>query len=97
MADPSPFAAAVRAHDWPRYIATQFARQDKRADLFTLYAFDAEIDRITRIASDPLPGEIRLQWWREALHGERADEGAKWGQKGRISVKSCEILFDRRK
>ena len=76
MADPSPFAATVRAHDWPRYIATQFARQDKRADLFTLYAFDAEIDRITRIASDPLPGEIRLQWWREVLGGERADEGA---------------------
>jgi hypothetical protein len=28
---------------------------------------------------------------------ERPDEGAKWGQKGRISVKSCEILFGRRK
>ena len=66
----------MRAHDWPRYIATQFAPEDKRADLLTLYAFDAEIDRITRIASDPMPGEIRLKWWSEVLHGERSDEGA---------------------
>jgi 15-cis-phytoene synthase len=73
---PSPFADTVRAHDWPRYIAAQFAPEGKRADLMTLYAFDAEIDRITRIASDPLPGEIRMQWWREVLHGERAEEGA---------------------
>jgi hypothetical protein len=28
---------------------------------------------------------------------ERADECARRGQKGRISVKSCEIFFDRRK
>jgi 15-cis-phytoene synthase len=72
---PSPFADSVRSHDWPRYIAVQFAPEAKRADLLTLYAFDAEVERITRIASDPLPGEIRLQWWREVLHGERADEG----------------------
>lgn len=71
----SSFAETVRSHDWPRYIATQFAPEKKRADLLTLYAFDAEIERITRRASDPLPGEIRLQWWREVLQGERADEG----------------------
>ena len=71
----SPFSDAVRSHDWPRYLATQFAPEHKRADLLTLYAFDAEIDRICQKASDPLPGEIRLQWWREVLQGERVDEG----------------------
>ncbi len=71
----SPFADTVRSHDWPRYIAVQFAPEAKRADLLTLYAFDAEMDRICQIASDPLPGEIRLQWWREVIHGERLEEG----------------------
>lgn len=77
MAAPLPeLAAAVRAHDWPRYIAIQFAPESKRTDLTTLFAFNAEIDRITRIASDPLPGEIRLQWWREVLSGEREGDAA---------------------
>lgn len=74
MAANPDFAATVRAHDWPRYIAIQFAPEDKRADLIAIAAFAAEIDRIIRAASDPLPGEIRLQWWREVLSGEREGE-----------------------
>ncbi|MGB8818681.1 MAG: squalene/phytoene synthase family protein [Rhizobiaceae bacterium] len=70
----SELAALVRAHDWARYIAIQFAPQVKRDALITLFAFDAEIDRVIHRASDPLPGEIRVQWWREVLSGERADE-----------------------
>jgi 15-cis-phytoene synthase len=70
----SPFIQTVRAHDWPRYIAAQFAPEGKRAELIALYAFDAEIDRICQKASDPLPAEIRLQWWREVLHGDRQEE-----------------------
>jgi phytoene synthase len=70
------FAATVRSHDWSRHIAIQFAPEDKRGPLTTLHAFNAELDRITRIASDPLPGEIRLQWWREVLSGERQGEAA---------------------
>lgn len=67
-------AAIVRSRDWPRYIATQFAPEGKRAALLSLYAFNAETDRIVAIASDALPGEIRLQWWREVLSGEREGE-----------------------
>lgn len=67
-------AATVRAYDWPCYIAIHFAPESKRDALSTLFAFNAEIDRISRIASDPLPGEIRLQWWREVLSGERDGE-----------------------
>ena len=68
------FATTVRSHDWPCFIAIQFAPEVKRNALFVLSAFSAEIDRITSIASDPLPGEIRLQWWREVLSGERDGE-----------------------
>lgn len=74
MAAKSEFAATVRAHDWPRYIAIQFAPEDKRGDLIAIAAFNAEIDRIVRAASEPLPGEIRLQWWREVLSGDREGE-----------------------
>lgn len=75
MAAPeNAFASTVRSHDWPRHIAIQFAPEAKRPALQALFAFNAEIDRITAIASDPLPGEIRMQWWREVLSGEREGE-----------------------
>ena len=35
-----------------------------------LYAFDAELLRVRDIVSDPLPGEVRLQWWRDLVDGE---------------------------
>ena len=53
-----------------------FAPADRRGALFSLYAFDIEISRIRDLAREPMPGEIRLQWWREVLEGERAGEAA---------------------
>jgi phytoene synthase len=44
--------------------------------LFALYAFDAEISRVRELAHEPMPAEIRLQWWREVLLGERVSESA---------------------
>jgi 15-cis-phytoene synthase len=66
----------VKMHNRDRYTATLFAPENKRSDLFTLYAFDAEVSRIRAVISDPLPGEIRLQWWREVINGERAGEAS---------------------
>jgi 15-cis-phytoene synthase len=66
--------AIVRAASRERYVATLFAPENKRAALFALYAFDAEIDRIRDLVHDPLPGEIRLQWWRDVANGERGGE-----------------------
>lgn len=63
----------VRKADPDRYIATLYAPEDKRAALFALYAFDAEIIRIRDLVSEPLPGEIRLQWWRDALSSGLAE------------------------
>lgn len=67
-------AALVREVDRDRYLAALFAPADRRSALFSLYAFDIEISRIRDLAREPMPGEIRLQWWREVLEGERAGE-----------------------
>jgi 15-cis-phytoene synthase len=72
----SALADLVKQADPDRYIATLFAPADKRDSLFALYAFDAEISRIVDLAHDPLPGEIRLQWWRDVANGERDGEAA---------------------
>ena len=60
----------VRAGDPDRYFATLFAPQGARPHLFALYAFSLTIARVREAASNPMAGEIRLQWWRDALQGE---------------------------
>ena len=69
-------AALLREADRDRYLATLFAPAAQRDALFALYAFNVEIARVRDLAREPLPGEIRLQWWREVLSGERAGEAA---------------------
>lgn len=59
----------VRRGDKDRYLSSLFAPADKRRYIFALYAFNLEIARIRDIVSDALPGEMRLQWWRDALAG----------------------------
>ena len=57
----------VRHHDRPRYYASLFAPAKHRNALFSLFALKAEVARIPALVSEPSLGEIRLQWWREAL------------------------------
>lgn len=60
--------ALIRRVDPDRWISSRFiADPAKRADVIALYAFDHELARAPRVASNPLIGEIRLTWWREAL------------------------------
>jgi phytoene synthase len=68
--------ALVRAADKDRYLATLFAPAGQRGPLFALYAFDAEIESVRERAHEPMPGEIRLQWWRDVINGERPGEAA---------------------
>jgi phytoene synthase len=69
--------ALTRAQDPDRYYATLFAPAETRPALFALYAFSAEVARIRESVSDPMPGEIRLQWWRDAVIGQaRGDASA---------------------
>jgi phytoene synthase len=64
----------VRAADKDRFLATLFAPAEFRGPLFALYAFNCEIAQVRDLAREPLPGEMRLQWWHEALAGERRAE-----------------------
>jgi phytoene synthase len=66
----------VRAADKDRFLATLFAPAERRGPLVALYAFNAEIAGVRDRAREPMPGEIRLQWWRDVLNGERAGEAA---------------------
>lgn len=53
--------------DW--FLAILFAPAEVRAHLFALFAFRSEILGIPSKVREVLPGEIRYQWWRDALHG----------------------------
>jgi 15-cis-phytoene synthase len=57
----------VREADKDRFLATLFAPADKRGALFALYAFNIEVARIREAVREPMAGEIRLQWWRDAV------------------------------
>src|SRR4029078_2483164 len=59
----------VRSGDKNRFLATLFAPQKYRRALFALYAFTREVARPRERAREPMPGEIRLQWWRDLLGG----------------------------
>lgn len=62
-------AASVRSHDFDRYAATLFVDAASRRALLALYAFNIEIERVRGLVSQPLPGEIRLQYWTDLLAG----------------------------
>lgn len=68
--------ALVRAADKDRFLATLFAPAAQRRPLFALYAFNVEMATVRDRAREPMPGEIRLRWWRDVLAGERAGEAA---------------------
>ena len=62
-------ADVVRMHDFARYASTLFLPQVQRRALLSVYAFNVEISRVREQVSQPLPGEMRLQWWTDMLEG----------------------------
>jgi 15-cis-phytoene synthase len=62
-------ADLVRGHDFVRYASTLFVPSDQRRALLAIYAFNVEISRVRQQVSQPLPGEVRLQWWTDMLAG----------------------------
>ncbi|MDF1609898.1 phytoene/squalene synthase family protein [Hoeflea sp. YIM 152468] len=66
--------ARLRETDIDRYLALLLMPDAVRDDLLVLMLFNAEIAAIRDRIRDPLPGEIRLQWWRDVLAGERGSE-----------------------
>lgn len=62
--------ALLREHDRDRWLACLFAPEPARRHLHALYAFALEIARVREAAREPAPGELRLQWWVDAIEGE---------------------------
>jgi phytoene synthase len=58
----------VEAADKDRFLATLFAPVELRRHLHALYAFNIEISRVREAAPNVLPGEMRIQWWRDVLN-----------------------------
>jgi 15-cis-phytoene synthase len=66
----------VREGDKDRFLAALFASPERRPLLYALYAFDIEIAAIALKITEPMAGEVRLQWWREVIEGGRGNEAA---------------------
>lgn len=62
-------AELVRSHDFGRYASALFVPAPQRRALLAVYAFNVEVSRVHEQVSQPLPGEMRLQWWTDALAG----------------------------
>lgn len=70
-------AQEVRSHDPDRWLTALFAPASKQPGLLALYAFNSEIARARESVSQPMIGQIRLQWWREAWDGIMLDRPRK--------------------
>ena len=75
--DPDYIPTIVKDYDRDRYIAALFTPEPYRTDLMSLFAFNVELARIPELVSEPALGEIRLQWWRDALR--QLEGGARLG------------------
>ncbi|MGH6844485.1 MAG: phytoene/squalene synthase family protein [Methylocella sp.] len=64
----------LRREDKDRWLASLFVPQALRPHIHALYAFSLEAARVEKIVSEPLLGEIRFQWWRDALEGANAGD-----------------------
>jgi phytoene synthase len=111
MTDPEPdtsdLDALIARVDPDRWLSSRFiAEPQARADVITLYAYDHELARAPRVASNALLGEIRLTWWREVLeeayaglpvrHHPTAQALAEMAARRRLSRGTLEAMIDAR-
>ena len=66
--------ALLRQEDRDHWLATLFAPAAKRPHLHALQVFANEIARVRDRVSQPIAGELRLQWWRDLIEGEARGE-----------------------
>lgn len=59
--------ALVRDADYDRYVSALFAPADARRHLFAVYAFNYEVAKTAESVTQPIMGQMRLQWWCDAL------------------------------
>ncbi|MBM3504117.1 MAG: hypothetical protein FJX65_09605 [Alphaproteobacteria bacterium] len=66
-ADAADCLQQLRTDDYDRYLCTVLAPPSQRAGLAALYALNLDVAKIREQVHEPMLGQIRLQWWREAV------------------------------
>ena len=81
---------ALKQADPDRCRAALMAPEQGRDDLLILYAFHYELSKVPDVTSEPMLGQIRYQWWREAI-----DEiyGGREVRRHEISTPLAEMLL----
>ncbi len=70
MTAPGDYVASfLREADRDRYFATLLLKPAERDAVQALYAFSADVAAVRDRAREPAAGEIRLQWWMDAIKG----------------------------
>lgn len=100
----SGYLAELRGKDYERFLICLFTPQAHRDDIAALFLFNAELAHIRDQVTEPLLGQIRLQWWREALDKlgtpeqpphALLDRLSLWQQRG-ISLAPLHTMLDAR-
>jgi len=60
-------ADELRQHDPDRHLVTTLVPPSGRRAVVALFAFNLELSRIRESVSEPMLGEMRLQFWRDTL------------------------------
>ncbi|MCP4317531.1 MAG: phytoene/squalene synthase family protein [Hyphomicrobiales bacterium] len=62
--------SALRDGDRDRYLCALLTPEHARGASSALYAFNLEIARVRENITEPMMGEVRLQWWRDLFDGK---------------------------
>ncbi|MEX3009194.1 phytoene/squalene synthase family protein [Hoeflea sp. TYP-13] len=66
--------SALREGDRDRYLCALLTPDHARGAVSALYAFNLEIARVRDNITEPMMGEVRLQWWRDLFDGNAHGE-----------------------
>jgi len=90
-------ADLVRSHDFPRYASTLFLPGVHRRPMLAIYAFNVEVVRVRDQVSQPLPGQMRLQWWIDLLasHDQGSIEGNPVASELMWTIRTWRLPLDR--
>lgn len=83
----------LRQADLVRYLACLYLPPDLRKHAASIYAFNVEISRIADLVSEPAPGEVRLQWWREVISGQRDPGNNPVAVRLLATIEQCELPY----
>ena len=67
IADARAIREAARSNAPDFYLSALLAPRAARNDLVTFAAYLGDIARIPLVSREPTIGQIRLQWWRDAI------------------------------